>query len=335
MLNKELELNMSTSIAIDIGGTAVKGAYCQLKDSSVSLSNELTVAHSRNDIKNLVATVNALVNELHKKGPVNAIGISTTGSVRRNGVVARGAFFSGYEEFSWAEHFQGMGIRVPVRVLNDGHAATLGSFVGEYGAKPDPFALFAVGTGIGGGFVVGGQLVFGSHGFAGAFGHIKVRLGGDQPCICGRSGCVENVGSGRALVAKLRGPDTSLQEVNQIVQDLHKRLQTGDKFARSLFKEIGRALGLAIGDVANFLDPEIITLSGGIVAAAVDRDGVNHFLEGARESALQTCMPRIATHLRIEQSRLTNPNLIGAAVFALRGGSFCSRVNDHLSHVRI
>ena len=100
------------------------------------------------------------------------------------------------------------------------------------------------------------------------------------------------------------------------MSDLHNRLQNGDETAAAMFTEIGSAIGLAIGDVANILDPELVALSGGIVFAATGPDGINRLVEAARKVALETCTPRISSQLRIEHSRIPYPNLIGAGVLA-------------------
>jgi predicted NBD/HSP70 family sugar kinase len=142
-----------------------------------------------------------------------------------------------------------------VRLENDVKALTVAEqWFGE-GVGIGSFALVTVGTGIGCGLVVGHRLVTGAHGVAGELGHVPV--GGDQPCHCGGTGCVEAVASTGAIVARAGMP----------MAEAVARARAGDPAVRAVFAEAGHAIGLALAAMANLVGPERIVVSGEGVAA--------------------------------------------------------------------
>jgi glucokinase len=137
--------------------------------------------------------------------------------------------------------------------------------------------LVTVGTGIGGGFVDGGRLFRGAHGFAAEIGHIIVEPNGPR-CGCGNLGCWEQVGSGRAIgrlgrQAALGQPDSLIVELAggrpSEVTGRHVTLaaQKGDPTGLRIMAEVGRRLGEGIAGLVNVLDPELVVVGGGAMEA--------------------------------------------------------------------
>ena len=142
--------------------------------------------------------------------------------------------------------------------------------VGAAAGRTD-FMLVTLGTGVGAGLVLGGQLWRGAHGQAAEFGHVKIEADG-LPCGCGASGCVEQYASGTALVreaeAAVREKRLAAPDTGRITPEwLHGRAAAGDSAALAIFDAAGRALGRALSAVVNICDVTAFYIGGGVGAA--------------------------------------------------------------------
>lgn len=166
-------------------------------------------------------------------------------------------------------------LNIPVAVTNDANAAAIGEMT--YGAARGmrDFIMITLGTGVGSGIVVNGQLVYGSDGFAGELGHICVIRGGRQ-CGCGKKGCLETycsaTGVARTAVEMLqqRTEDSLLRKVNPEElnsKDVYEAAMQGDALAKEVFDFTGRIMGQAFADFVAFSAPEAIVLFGGLAQA--------------------------------------------------------------------
>jgi glucokinase len=182
---------------------------------------------------------------------------------------------------------QRAGVGAPVVVENDANAAAWAEWVlGPHAGLRD-LALVTVGTGLGGGIVMGGRLQRGAHGFAGEPGHVIVVPDG-RACPCGGHGCWEQYASGTALGRAYRelGGDPSVTG-----PAVTTAAQRGDPLALAAFDEIGRWLGLGLAGVVAMLDPGVIILGGGVGEAGdlllrPTREGLAHHLAwGGRRQA--------------------------------------------------
>ena len=164
-----------------------------------------------------------------------------------------------------------LGIRV--RMTNDAKAAALGEML--YGAAKGmkDFIMLTLGTGVGSGIVVNGQLVYGKRSFAGELGHTSIRPENGRPCPCGRKGCLETYCSatGVARTAReflvARSEPSLLREIpaEEIVsKDVYDAAVKGDKLAQEIFEFTGTILGEALADFIAFSSPEAIVLFGGL-----------------------------------------------------------------------
>lgn len=161
---------------------------------------------------------------------------------------------------------------IPTALTNDANAAAIGEMT--YGAARGlkDFIMITLGTGVGSGIVINGQLVYGHDGFAGELGHIIVRRDGRQ-CGCGRKGCLETYCSatGVARTARefliARSEPSLLRNIpaEEIVsKDVYDAAVKGDKLAQDIFEYTGRILGEALADFIAFSSPEAIILFGGL-----------------------------------------------------------------------
>jgi len=168
-------------------------------------------------------------------------------------------------------------VQLPVALINDVRAITLGEWTFGAGRGADTAVCLAIGTGIGGGVVVNGQFHLGIGGTAGEFGHHVVEVDG-LPCGCGGRGCLELYASGPAIAAMgvkevMHGHTTRIGELvnydlNQInVGIIVQAAKEGDQVARGILQSAGRYLGIAVGNILGVISPQKVIFGGGVSAA--------------------------------------------------------------------
>ncbi|WP_036691189.1 ROK family protein [Paenibacillus tyrfis] len=160
---------------------------------------------------------------------------------------------------------------VPVAVDNDVHAATGAEMMFGVGKRFKDFLYMNVGTGIAIGIVSGGILIRGAANYAGEIGHMTVDPRGDD-CVCGRSGCLEPIASGGGMIRRARAalgsfPDSTL---HRCADDLHagnifEAAREGDPLAVQVKEQAVNALGIAIVNAINLINPEAVVLGGGVM----------------------------------------------------------------------
>lgn len=164
---------------------------------------------------------------------------------------------------------------IPVRVTNDANAAAIGEMTYGTAKGMKNFIVITLGTGVGSGIVINGEVVYGSDGFAGELGHVTMVRGDDgRLCGCGRKGCLEAycsatgvVRTAKEMLAKENAPSL-LRDIKDISShDVYKAALKGDKIALEVFEKTGRILGEAIADFIAFSSPEAIILFGGLSRA--------------------------------------------------------------------
>jgi glucokinase len=266
------------AIGIDVGGTKLVAATVAADGRVLERLRRDTPAHDEDE---LVASLRALVGELGESLPV---GVGIAGLVTGAGVVRYGPNIA-VRDLDLAGALAPV-TRAPVQVVNDASAAALGEQRAGAAQACRDVVMLTLGTGVGGGLVLGGQLVVGTNGFAGELGHIIVEEGG-RPCPCGNRGCVEAYAAGTSigLTARERLVDRSVESRLRGASDLSGKAVTraalaGDAFARDVLRDAGTWLGVAVASLTNILDPELVLLGGG---AAVE---TSRWVVPAAEAAL-------------------------------------------------
>jgi glucokinase len=155
-------------------------------------------------------------------------------------------------------------IDVPFRIDNDANMAAFGEFEHGAGRGSQSLVLLTIGTGIGSGIIFDGELWHGKCGFAGELGHITVNPDGDL-CNCGNRGCLETESAGPRIVRNYQNFSHSQEALTP--KDVFQRAKAGDKAALASFDRAAHFLGIGLGIVINFLNPERILLGGGVVGA--------------------------------------------------------------------
>jgi glucokinase len=237
-------------VGVDVGGTKCLGIaigadgeqYGELRRDTPSDADEL------------VATIVAIARELDADGHV---GIGVPGLVTRDGVLLAAPNVTGVRNLALRRRVEETSGLV-ARVDNDNTVACLAEWTFGAARGVDDVLLVGIGTGIGGGFVCGGELQRGANGFAGEFGHMIVVPDG-IPCPCGQRGCWERYASGTALET-LSGKDRG--------EEVTAGARAGDAHALEVIEEFAGWVALGLANLTNLFDPAMIVLAGGISADA-------------------------------------------------------------------
>jgi predicted NBD/HSP70 family sugar kinase len=192
-------------------------------------------------------------------------------------------------------------------VDNDVNVMALGEHFAHW-RDADHLVLVKVATGIGSGIISDGELRRGAQGAAGDLGHIQVPGGGEAPCRCGNTGCLEAVASGAAVAARLRALGIEATSGADVV----RLSRAGNVPATQLLRAAGRDIGAVLASVVSLLNPSVIVLGGALSQAG------EHLLAGVREVVYRRSLPLATQHLRIVESRTgERAGVVGAAVLVL------------------
>jgi glucokinase len=313
------------TIGVDVGGTKIAAGVV---DTEGHILERLRVPTPSSVVEldvRIAEVVTQLLGKIGEHSSRVAVGVAAAGFVDEHRTTIRFA-----PNIAWREHPIAANLterlHLPVVVENDANAAAWAEFRFGAGRDVSDMVLLTVGTGLGGGIVLDGNLVRGAYGIAAELGHVRMVPGG-RPCGCGQQGCWEQYASGRALLRAARAlvvedPDAAKGLLGVAGGDpagLHGQMITevalsGDPGAVGLFTELGRWLGEGIAVVANVMDPAVVVIGGGVA------DAVDLFLGPAREafgSHLSGGDHR--PHLDIRGAQLGNDaGIIGAADLARR-----------------
>ena len=265
---------MTLAIGVDIGGTKVAAGV--VDDDGNVLARARRRTPSR-DPEHLVDVVVEIVKQLRSEHDATAIGVGAAGYIDADRSTV---LFS--PNLAWrntplrAQITERLGTDVVIE--NDANAAAWGEFRFGAGEQQPDVVVITVGTGIGGGLIIGGKLYRGHFGIGGEPGHMRVVPGGRQ-CGCGNLGCWEQYASGTALVRAAREVATERRDdarrLLQMAGDVDgidgtvvmRAAQEGDPAALDCFDEIGRWLGQGLADIAAVLDPGRFVIGGGVADA--------------------------------------------------------------------
>jgi glucokinase len=265
---------MSLTIGVDVGGTKIAAGVVDAKGSIIEMVKRPTPA------ANASGTIDAIsdaVRELLARHEVDVVGIGAAGFVEESRSEVMFAPNLAWRAEPGARQVEERTGR-PVIVENDANAAAWGEFRFGAGAGARDVVAVTIGTGIGGGLILDGELYRGAFGIAGEPGHMRVVPGG-RLCGCGNHGCWEQYCSGTALVRAAQEIATQRpqdgQRLRQIAGDLDaidgpavmSAAQEGDPAAVDCFQEVGRWLGQGLADLAAILDPSRFVVGGGVADA--------------------------------------------------------------------
>lgn len=308
------------TIGIDVGGTKIAAAVIGPEGEILARRQVPTESDEPNAI---VAALVKVGREMKAAAPAaSAVGVGAAGLVDTKRGLILGAPNIAYRNVPVRDTLQDR-LGLPAIVDNDANVAALAEALHGAGRGAGDQIMVTVGTGIGGGIIIGGRIYRGHYGVGAELGHIVIDPDGPV-CGCGNRGCWEAVASGNAIgrLARQRveggaGADLLAEvggDVDRITGELvGESAVAGSAFARDVVAEIGRMLGIGLASIVNIFDPEVIVLGGGAAA------GTGELLLGpARESmAAHVLGLSWRTPVRVVPAALGNDaGVVGAAALA-------------------
>lgn len=313
-------------IGMDLGGTAIKFGLLGEDNSLGEIISRPTPTDRGGEgvVEQMVSGARELLEQARRRGAeIVGVGIGAPGPLRiSEGVIVAMPNIPGMENLPLRDRV-GEGLGLPAILENDANAAALGEFLRGAGQAADNMILLTLGTGLGSGIIIDGEILHGAHEMGAEIGHMIVRPGGEQ-CGCGQRGCLERYCSAKFLAQRaarriewenVSGPlaDT-LREKGEIDSlDIEQAREAGDEFAAEVWDEAVYYLAVGCVNICRIFDPDEIVLGGGLTGAGEALTGpLNEHFE-----RLHWSMAPPAT--RIALARLGNDaGVVGAAGVAWR-----------------
>ncbi|HON52496.1 MAG TPA: ROK family protein [Bacteroidales bacterium] len=314
-------MNKQITVGVDIGGTNTAIGFVDREGNCVFETSIPTKEHVEIEpyIKNLAGIIQQ---ELTQKPEFELVGIGV-GAPNANyhrGTIEEAPNLSWKGTVYFCKMLGSYFPNILVTITNDANAAAMGEMI--YGAARGirDFIVITLGTGLGSGIVVNGDLVYGHDGFAGEVGHTTVFPGGRQ-CGCGKKGCLETYVSATGMVRTMAeilcnsNKPSKLRDIpyNKITAlDIELALKDGDELAKECFEYTGHILGLKLADAVCHTSPSHIFLFGGVAKAG------NLIIEPTKRAMEENLLPIFKNKITIAQSGLLNVNaaVLGASALA-------------------
>jgi glucokinase len=266
------------AIGVDLGGTNLRIAAV---DSTGKVLEKITtstqVARGRDQVIDEMCTaIQEVVGKQKSAGELAGIGIGVPGIIEmQTGMLRESPNLPGWHNYPVRDEIQRR-LKTTVVLENDANAAALGEKWLGAAAGVDDMCMFTLGTGVGGGLVMRGQIWHGMTGMAGELGHINVEPDG-HPCKCGSRGCLEQYASATAIkrmaqeaIAGGQAPQMAralkedVEFTSKVIFDLAMQ---GDAPARGIFERVGKALGTVVADMVNIFNFPMYVIGGGVASA--------------------------------------------------------------------
>ncbi len=302
------------AIGVDVGGTAIKFGICSGEGDLLSEDEVSTPAKAPKEeiLGKLEEIINKTVKTAKSRNlPISAIGIGTPGSVD----LARGYLKGGTPNFAnWKDvaisDYLEKRVSTPVFADNDANLMAFGEFAFGAGKNSKNAVFVTLGTGIGGGVIIDGEIYRGTY-YAGAeIGHMSIDYKG-RKCRCGGTGCWEQYASATAMVREYKSANPGNPVSN--TKELFERYESGEAEAKAVLERVVEYLGAGTANIINIFNPEIIVIGGGVSQAG------EWFIEKIRISAFGRAMGPSQENVEIKAASLGNTaGMLGAAAFALK-----------------
>ena len=312
-------------VGFDLGGTKMFATVFNQRFEPLGRERKKTKGHegAKAGLERIANAIRQALEEA-KVAPeqLAGIGIGCPGAVDLERGVIEEAANLGWKDVRLREKLTAE-FGCPVMVLNDVDAGVYGEY--RFGAARDARCALGVfpGTGIGGGCVYEGKVLRGRKYSCLEIGHMQVRPHGGRLCGCGRYGCLETEASRLAIAAEaaqaafrgdapelLRTAGTDLSNIRSGA--IAQSIKAGDLAVEKIVRRAAQMIGLAVGNAANLLAPDVVILGGGLVEALP-----KWFVDTIESSAREHAMPSFAKSLKVVAARLgDDANVLGAAAWA-------------------
>jgi glucokinase len=261
-----MKREQSLIVGIDVGGTNLRLAAVDKNGSILDRLRMPTGCNRTEFISQLAVNITLLSEKSVQTGSrVIGVGIGMPGLISPSGEVFSSVNLPHCEGINLEKEVELL-TGIPVVAVNDANAAAFGEYRFGAGRLFRTFMMITIGTGIGGGLVLDGNLWAGADGFACEFGHLTVVPDG-RPCACGNYGCLEQYASATAILAMAKEKGLLGSSSADSVETLAAASVKGDVEISALFQEAGSYLGAASAAVVNLLNPEAIIVGGGVSAS--------------------------------------------------------------------
>ncbi len=266
---------MRYGFGIDIGGTTVKLAWFDEAGTMLKAWEIPTV--KENAGAQILPDIARAVKAFLEENPVQreniiGIGLGVPGPVDENGFVNQ-CVNLGWGRFNVQQQLAQL-TGLPVKAGNDANVAAMGEYWKGGGEGCRNMVFATLGTGVGGGIVLGGNLLYGAHGAGGEIGHMVLNPLETEPCGCGKKGCVEQYCSASGVVRLAKRflgseeTDSCLRSMEDIqCRDVFAAAEAGDGAAREILGQYYDYLGRFLGSLCSAVDPETVVLGGGVSKA--------------------------------------------------------------------
>lgn len=266
---------MKAFFGVDLGGTTVKMGLFEeekglLEKWEIVTRTEDNGSHILDDIAASI-TAKMQENSLNRED-ILGVGIGVPGPVDKDGIVFC-CVNLGWENYPVEKELEKR-LGMPVKAGNDANVAALGEMWQGGGKGCRNVVMVTLGTGVGGGIILDGEIWPGNHGAAGEIGHMSVVYDETEVCNCGKKGCLEQVASATGIVKEAKKILAASEEPSVLrsletitAKDVFDAAKEGDKLAAAVTEKLGEYLGIALSHVACVVDPEIFVIGGGVSRA--------------------------------------------------------------------
>lgn len=260
---------------VDVGGTSVKMGLFDIEGNVLEKWEIPTRTENCGEkiLPDIAANIQEKMGQKSiAKEDVAGVGIGVPGPVEKNGIVHR-AVNLGWEEMNMKEELTKLLGGMRVEGGNDANVAALGEMWKGGGQGHKNLVAVTLGTGVGGGIIINGEIMTGATGAGGEIGHIHVEDNEKEACGCGNYGCLEEYASAtgitrlanRALQASDK--DSVLRKGEVTAKAVFDAVKAGDELAIEVAKQFGEYLGKGLGVIAGIINPEIFVIGGGVSKA--------------------------------------------------------------------
>ena len=310
-------------VGVDVGGQTAKIGIVDARGDVLIQSVIRTDSHEDANIfvSNLADAIKDLIAKSGKEGQIRGAGVGAANGNYYTGEIAfaPNLVWAAKKNVPFADMLSEALGGIPVALTNDANAAAVGEMTYGVAKGMKHFIMITLGTGVGSGIVINGEVLYGSDGFAGELGHTcAVRHNGRQ-CGCGKQGCLEAYCSAMGVARTARewlemsDEPSLLRSVDKITsKDVFDAAKEGDVLAKKIFDYTGRILGEKLADFIEFSAPEAIVLFGGLARAK------EYIYEPTLKAMNENVLPlwRDKVDLLFSQLKESDAAILGASALA-------------------
>jgi glucokinase len=268
-------------VGLDVGGSAMKGGVVDDRGQPLASVSLPTEAHRGQEfgLERMCETIRQAVAEANlTMADIAAIGVATPGTMDiPAGIILDPPNLKPWQNVPVRDHIHRV-FQLPTAFQNDANAAAMGEFWAGAGRLAHSMVLFTLGTGIGGGIIIGDLVLEGEHSHGGELGHMKIEMTNPRQCGCGRWGCLEAYASATAVVKRAQDALGQSQVASQLRQSFNQEAglsareifdaaAAGDALAAKIVEDTAYYLAVGAVNMMHSIDPDMIVYAGGMIAA--------------------------------------------------------------------